>query len=343
MRRVQLQGGARRPHARRTSCTFHSEGGFAPLPKPPPRNRCAGKAGARTWNTSTFRSQHCVEWSTSSAGFARATDSWGRLRRGPPRPPPIERRRWALIIALRLDDPLGGQDLALEDPHLDADGAKRRVCLRQPVVDVGADRMQRNPPLAVPLSARDLGAAQPPRARDPDPVRSEPEGGGHRLLHGPPERHALLELQGHVLGHQLGVELRVHDLLDIEVDLLGGAPLDLVLELLHLGALAADDDARARRVDRDPGAVGRALDVDPRDPRVVQRGLDEAPDLDVLVEQAGVPLGGEPPRAPRAGGPQPEPDRMGLLSHGYLRADRAEGVVSSLSTMVRWLVRCLMK
>src|SRR6266542_6239929 len=25
-----------------------SEGGFAPLPKPPPRNRCAGKAGART-------------------------------------------------------------------------------------------------------------------------------------------------------------------------------------------------------------------------------------------------------------------------------------------------------
>src|SRR6266498_652034 len=29
-----------------------SEGGFAPLPKPPPRNRCAGKAGARTSMTS---------------------------------------------------------------------------------------------------------------------------------------------------------------------------------------------------------------------------------------------------------------------------------------------------
>src|SRR6059036_2479540 len=135
---------------------------------------------------------------------------------------PFMRPRWALRYLTRLginmvlclDDPLGGQDLALEDPHLDADGAERRVGLRQPVVDVGADRMQRNPPLAVPLSARDLGAAQPPRARDPDPVRSEPEGGGHRLLHGPPERHALLELQGHVLGHQLGVELRVHDLLD---------------------------------------------------------------------------------------------------------------------------------
>src|SRR6266542_971915 len=53
MRRVQLQGGAREPHARRTLCTFDSEGGFAPLPKPPPRNRCAGKAGARKWNTPT--------------------------------------------------------------------------------------------------------------------------------------------------------------------------------------------------------------------------------------------------------------------------------------------------
>src|SRR5206468_9955282 len=35
------------PHARRTLCTFNSEGGFTPLPKPPPRNRFAGKAGAR--------------------------------------------------------------------------------------------------------------------------------------------------------------------------------------------------------------------------------------------------------------------------------------------------------
>src|SRR5207249_7210251 len=53
VRRVQLQGGARGPHARRTLCTFRSEGGFAPLPKPPPRIRCAGKAGARKRNTST--------------------------------------------------------------------------------------------------------------------------------------------------------------------------------------------------------------------------------------------------------------------------------------------------
>src|SRR5439155_3617292 len=44
--------------------------------------------------------QHSVECSGSSAGFARAIGSWGRSRRGPSRPPPTKRRRWALIIAL---------------------------------------------------------------------------------------------------------------------------------------------------------------------------------------------------------------------------------------------------
>src|SRR3989441_9526030 len=33
---------------RSTPTISTSEGGFAPLPKPPPRNRCAGEAGART-------------------------------------------------------------------------------------------------------------------------------------------------------------------------------------------------------------------------------------------------------------------------------------------------------
>src|SRR5215470_10553079 len=71
-----------------------------------------------------------------------------------------------------------------------------------------------------------------------------------------PEGHALLELEGHVLRHQLRVELGMDDLFDVEVDLLGRAHLDLVLELLHLGALPADDDAGARGEDGDAGAIG---------------------------------------------------------------------------------------
>src|SRR3990172_745675 len=87
----------------------------------------------------------------------------------------------------------------------------------------------------------------PPRgagARDPDAVGAEPERGGDRLLHRAAERHPLLELQGHVLGDELRVELRVDDLLDVQVDLLARAHLQLVLQLLDLRPLAADDDAR---------------------------------------------------------------------------------------------------
>src|SRR6266498_3223625 len=109
------------PPVTRTRTNTLSEGGYAPLPNLPPGTGCAGKAGARTWNTPTWQAKTLMrhrsdalppsDWrSASSAGFARATDSWGRLRRGPPRPPPIERRRWALIIAL--DDVLG-PDLGL--------------------------------------------------------------------------------------------------------------------------------------------------------------------------------------------------------------------------------------
>src|SRR5262245_28619964 len=261
------------------------------------------------------------------------------------------RPRWAFRYLTRLGismgsglgGPLGGQDLALEDPHLHADGPIRRVRLGEAVVDVRPQRVQRHPPVAVPLAPRDLRAAEAARARDPDAVRAQTQGRRHRLLHGAAEGHPLLELEGDVLRHQLRVQLGMDHLLDVEVDLLLGPALDLVLELLHLGTLAADDDAGARREDGDAGPVGRALDVDLRDARVVERRLDEPADLHVLVEEVGVALGGEPPRAPGPRGPEPETDRMGLLPHDYLPAPARARGVSSESSMVRWLVRCLMK
>src|SRR5207249_6509217 len=67
----------------------------------------------------------------------------------------------------------GAQHFALEDPDLDADRPVRRVGGREPVVDVRADRMERHAAVAVPLLARDLAAAQPPRARDPDAVGAQ--------------------------------------------------------------------------------------------------------------------------------------------------------------------------
>src|SRR4026208_995099 len=163
-------------------------------------------------------------------------------------------------------------------------------------------RVGRRRAVAIPLAARDLTAAEPARAGDADAIGAEPERGGHGLLHGPPARPALLQLQSPVLGDELGVELGMDDLLDVEVDLLARAHLELVLELLDLGALAADDDAGSGREDRDARPVGRALDVDLRDARVMGRVLDVAADLHVLVQQVGVVLPRKPPRRPRPRG-----------------------------------------
>src|SRR5439155_13551421 len=165
--------------------------------------------------------------------------------------------------------------------------------------------------------------ARPARAGDPDAVGAVGQGGGDRLLHRAPERHALLELQGDVLGDKLRVQLGVDDLLDVEVDLLARARLQLVLQLLHLGALAADDDAGPRGEDGDPRAIRRPLDVDLRDAGVVQLVLDEAPDLDVLVQQVGIVLRREPPRRPRPGAAEAEDRKSTRLNSSHVATSYA--------------------
>src|SRR6266542_3723206 len=87
---------------------------------------------------------------------------------------PFMRPRWALRYLTRLGmsigvlglraRALGGKDLALEDPYLDADGAIGRVRLGEAVVDLGADGVEGHPAVAVPFTARDLRSAQTARA-----------------------------------------------------------------------------------------------------------------------------------------------------------------------------------
>src|SRR4030095_490779 len=52
------------------------------------------------------------------------------------------------------------EDLALEDPDLDAAGAERGERGRHAVIDVGAQRVQRHAAFAVPFHARDFSAAE---------------------------------------------------------------------------------------------------------------------------------------------------------------------------------------
>ena len=163
------------------------------------------------------------------------------------------------------------EDVALVDPDLHADAAGGGLGLAEAVVDVGAQRVQRHPTLAVPLGAAHLGAAEATRALHPDA-----EGAGllrvlHGPLHGPAEGDAAGELVGDALGDQRGVELGLLDLLDVELDLVVAGDLgEPGAQAVGLGAAAADDDAGTGGVHVDAQAVTGALDLDAADGGVRQ-------------------------------------------------------------------------
>src|SRR3954453_4670874 len=213
--------------------------------------------------------------------------------------------------------------LTLVDPHLHADRAVGRVGRGHTVVDVRLQRVQRQTAVLIPLGARDLGAVQTAADAHLDSFRAEAEGRLHRLLHRAAECDAALELRGDVLRHQLRVELRTLDLLDIDVDLAVDELLQLVAELVDFGSLAADDDPRARRVDVDAHLVRRALDVDLRDSGVREALLEILAKLQIAMQRLGVALAGKPAGVPSLVESEPKSVRVDLLTQDSLRYFRA--------------------
>src|SRR5262249_7889086 len=208
------------------------------------------------------------------------------------------------------------EDLALEDPHLHAAGAVGGEGGGDAVVDIGAQRVQRHAALAVPLHAGDLRAAEPARAVDSDAFRAKPHRRLHGALHGAAERDAALELLGDRFGDQLGIELGLPDLDDVDHDVRLGELRHLAAQLLDIGALLADDDARPRRLDRDAALLVRPLDHDARHGRLLELRVQLLADRRVLVQQLAVlVLAGVPARIPGTVDAEPQADRIDLLTH----------------------------
>src|SRR3989441_805546 len=205
--------------------------------------------------------------------------------------------------------------LALEDPHLDPDGPVGRLRGGGGIVHVGAQGVQRHPPLVIAFGARDLRPAQPARGLDLDPLRSHPHRALHGALHGAPERDALRQLVRHAVPHQLGVELRPLDLLDVDPDFLARELRQLVAQLVHLGAPLADHDAGTARVDRHRHLARLALDVHVGDRRVRQPRPEVLPDQVVFLQELREVAAREVARAPLLHDPEPEPVGMRFLAH----------------------------
>src|SRR5574344_165052 len=203
----------------------------------------------------------------------------------------------------------------LANPDLDADLAGGRVRLGETVVDVRAERVERDLALLRPLDARDFGAVDAAGGMDLDSVHAHVHRDLLGALHRPLEGDAALELLRDRLGHELGVRVGIMDFLDVEIDFLARHVGEVLADLVDVLALAADDHARTGAEERDAHAVGVALDQDLRDAGALEALLHVLADLLVLGEEGSEGfLGREPAAAPRVVDADAEPDRVNFLS-----------------------------
>src|SRR5512141_1612688 len=154
------------------------------------------------------------------------------------------------------------QDLALENPDLDADDSVGSASLGEPEIHIGAQRVQRHSTLAIGLDPTHLCAAEPPGTADARALGPELHGGRQRLLHRPPECNPALELSRDVLGHELRVGLGLAHFLHVDEHLvarerlnarkpgfaLAGGVEIATLERLYAFAALANHHAGTRRI-----------------------------------------------------------------------------------------------
>src|SRR5262249_18354419 len=170
--------------------------------------------------------------------------------------------------------------------------------------------------LAIPLHARDLGAAEAPRTVDADAARAQSHRRLHGTLHGAAKGNPALELLCNRFGDELSIELRLANLNDVDNDVRLRKLGDFFAQLLDVRALLADDDARARRLNGDPALLVRPLDHDLRHRGLLKILHQLLADLHILMQQLAVlVLARVPARVPGTVDAEPQADRIDLLTH----------------------------
>ncbi len=192
--------------------------------------------------------------------------------------------------------------------------------------------MQRHTALAVELRTAHLGAAETTGALDLDALGAGLHGALHRLAHGTAEGDAGGQLLRDALSHELGVQLGVLDLEDVQLDLLAGQLLEVAADAVGLGATATDDDAGTGGVDVNADAVAGALDLDLGDAGALHALRHHATNGNVFLDVVLVQLVGVPAGLEVRADAEAEPVRVNLLAH-Y----RVPSLL--LTTTVMWLVR----
>ena len=210
------------------------------------------------------------------------------------------------------------QNLAFVDPALDADHAVGGVRLAESEIDIRAQRVQRKLPLQIPFRTRDFRAVQTSGNPDLNSLAAEAQRGVDSLAHGSAKRHAFFELQRDRFGNQLRVQLRLVDFLNIDEDFALGLLGQILLQLFDFRALAPDDDSGTGSVNSDAQLIAGTIDFDRADAGGLQALAQGVLELQILAQELGVILLGEPPRPPGLGEAQPESVWMYFLPHIFI-------------------------
>jgi hypothetical protein len=107
----------------------------------------------------------------------------------------------------------------LVDPALDPDDAVDGAGFGEAIVQGYPEGLERHLAFAVTFSAGDVGTTKTTGDAEADAFRTEVHGGLEGALHGAAEADPALKLDGDLLGDKLGVEFRLADLNDVDLDL----------------------------------------------------------------------------------------------------------------------------
>src|SRR5664280_174745 len=147
------------------------------------------------------------------------------------------------------EDPLGC--ISLVEPHLDSDTAELDESRFIGVGYVSFQGLKRHAPFTIPLGAGDLGPAETATALNLDTACASSHCALDDLLHRALIGDTLLDICNNALCQNLGVEIGMLDLLDIDVQdflLVCEQLLEVRLDLLKFGLVPADKGTRTRTV-----------------------------------------------------------------------------------------------
>src|SRR6266566_5779891 len=227
---------------------------------------------------------------------------------------------------------LGCRFFLLTDPTFHPNFAVNRIGLGESIIDCCPQRVQGYLAFPIPFRPRDLRAIETPRTSKPNPLRTEIHRGLHRFFHRTAICDAPLNLQRDVLCHQLCIQLRRLDLLDVDLDLLALRHFrDLFRHLFDLRAFAPDHDPGTGGENRHANAVPRPLDHNLRDGGELQFFLHVAANFQIAMQKRRQFLRRSiPARTPVAAHAQAKPNWINFLSHKNQCLIPSE-IISSLS------------